>query len=203
MGVSFDYTLNIDGFFQKVLAKAQSKINAAVDEALTELFQSLKSDLLDIYQEVIADYYSDYSPSFYGRKGSLYNLIEFSESPDEIRWDFDPSAATSMRSGGTVYDLAFLHGYHGGATGTDKRGESRGFMSYRTPFPGNFIKTSGDSNYNEKVFMNGYTRWGRAAAKSESPYEQWETKRREFISAEARSRFVELLQKHISNIQWF
>ena len=202
MGVTFDYTLNIEGFFANVINRMQHKIDAAVDKALDELFQTIKADLQGIYQNAVAEFYSSYSPSFYGRTGSLYNLIQFSENKDEVKWEFDPGSATSMRAGGTVYELAFRQGYHGGATGTDKRGESRGVPSYRTPFPGNFIMSADGEGYDSSTFMNGFTRWGRAAVQSTPPLEIWK-RELETYKGGLRQMFISILQSHIGSIQWF
>lgn len=206
MGAKFEYNVDVDGFFNKCIERSQKKIDKAVDDAVTELFRELKEGLKDVYKEVIDAFYDEYKPTdagpkFYKRSESLYNLMNMTDSPDVIEWDFDPGKATKFRNGnGNVYELSFIHGYHGGAAGTDKRGMTVSTPHWRTPQPpDDFSEKDDDPDH-----VGGYFRWGAEAAKSESsPYEEWERKRKEYVATNGRTRFIELLQEHINQINWF
>jgi len=184
VSVSFTYQSNIDAFFAKIVERAQSKIRVAIDDAVEELFRNIKTDLEKIYKKAVVGFYAGYSPAYYHRNRSLYKLLEISDSPDEVTWEFIPGNATAMRGGGTVYELAFLGGWHGGAAGTDHNGESVGSPHYRAPY-------------------GYYTHWSLGgAAQSTPPFETWESEV-ETYKGTLRDKFEALLQKHISMIQWF
>ena len=207
MGATFEYNVDLDGFFNRIIARSQSKINAAVDAAVDELFAELKTELKQVYDQVITEFYDEYTGSgedvegntglFYKRNNSLYDLIQFSTDTEEFAWSFNPDKATELeRAPGTVYKLSFLEGWHGGAAGTDKRGESVSLPHWRTPYP-----------YSSRVKDKspaGFYRWGRKAVQSSTaPYEKWEERRADYIRDNARTKFVTLLQKHIDRIRWF
>lgn len=202
MSLSFEYEVDLDGFFNSVIARSQDKINEAVNNAVTDLFVELKKDLNSVYKETIDAFYNDYSGGndglLYDRQGSLYELISFSDDKDIVKWDFDPSKATQLeRDYGTVYSLAFLHGWHGGATGEDQNGMTVSTPHWRTPYPSNTInQRTGEPSV-------GYFRYGKQAARSTPPYEAWENARNEYVRTYAHDKFVSLLQEHINKIQWF
>lgn len=197
MGATLEYNhIDIDGFFSKVIERAQDKINAAVDDAVTELFQEVKGELREIYHQVIEEYYEDYAPRFYVRNYSLYDLIQISEDQDEVAWSFYPERATALeRDYGTVYKSAFLYGWHGGASGEDHNHQSVSTPHWRTPYPyfGNVSRKTD----------HGFYRWGDEAYRSASPFETWEERRESYFRENGREMFIRLLQKHINNIKWF
>lgn len=201
MAATFEYNVDIDGFFDKIIERSQEKINQAVDDALTELFQEVKDELGEIYQQVIKEYYEDYGPNggepkYYVRNHSLYNLIQFAESPDELEWAFYPEKATPLeRDYGTVYKSSFLYGWHGGASGEDHNHQNVSSPHWRTPYP-----RMSDVATKRPV---GYWRWGDEAYKSVSPYETWEERRADYIRENGRPMFIRILQKHINDIEWF
>lgn len=200
MAATFEYNVDIDGFFDKIIQRSQQKINQAVDDALTELFREVKNELGEVYRQVIQEYYEDYVPQFYVRHHSLYNLIQFTENPDEIEWAFYPEKATPLeRDYGTVYKSSFLYGWHGGASGEDHNGESVSTPHWRTPYPWLF-QTMGSPRRRASV---GYWRWGDEAYKSTSPYETWEERRADYIRENGRPMFIRILQQHINDIKWF
>lgn len=197
MGASLEYNnIDIDGFFNKIIQRSQSKINAAVDEAVTELFKEVKDELGEVYRQVIDEYYNDYEPDFYVRNHSLYDLIQFTDNADEMEWSFYPEKATPFeRDYGTVYQSAFLYGWHGGASGEDHNHQSVSTPHWRTPYP-----YYGDV---ARKTDHGFYRWGKEAYRSAPPYEAWEERRTEYIRENGRAMFIRLLQKHINNIKWF
>ena len=126
MAAEFTHNIDIDGYFKKVIERSQKKINKAVEDAIIELFDELKVSLQDIYKTTIDEFYESYPTNGslrYDRNYSLYDLIEFTSGKDELGWDFNEAEATSLeRSYGTVFNLAFIEGWHGGAAGRDSRG---------------------------------------------------------------------------------
>lgn len=201
MAATFEYKVDLDGFFNRVIERAQDKINAAVDDAVTELFDTLKEELSNIYRETIDEFYDAYTPDFYARNESLYDLIQFTESQDELGWSFYPERATRLqRDNGTVYKLSFLYGWHGGASGEDHNHENVSTPHWRTPYPW-LWKHYGTSV--RKRRPSGYYRYGREAFHSDSPYETWETRRTDYVHENGRDMFIGLLQKHINKIKWF
>lgn len=120
------------------------------------------SDLDYICRTIVDDFYSDYMPKgsdpiYYVRKYSLYDAYKITIN-DEA-WDVDegPEYMNKEIHGEFteyIYDIAFVRGYHGGATSGDGHPAS-GIPYWRTPFP-------------------TFDSWGRPAAISKSPYMRME-----------------------------
>lgn len=133
-----------------------------------------KKKIEEIFKSAVDAFYAGYGPKDmpYERNYSLYNVLDFEGQIDEDGMVitkiagytnlFNPDAATALeRAKGTVFDLAFMKGYHGGATGEDHNGVVRSVPSYRTPYP----KDDDPDN------PRGYRWWGKTAAKEgESPH---------------------------------
>ena len=133
-----------------------------------------------IFNEAIDAFYSSYAIKSYHRHNSLYNILSIQKDAnglvilDDPDYDslFDESEMTTMRDGGSLFDHVFKEGWHGGAAGTDRWGDSVDTPHYRTGK--NFIHWDGP-----------------AAQASPSPYEDIVDK----ISA-AESDFLSMFRKY-------
>ena len=150
------------------------QIQVRVAEAAKEMIPEIKNEIFrefgayqqdqvgKMFRESIDEFYAAYSPAYYNRTYSLYDAIQY--EPDEYGIIDDQIDSDSLfsseyvtpfeRGGGSqgLFDLVFMAGWHGGATGTDKRGKSRDVPTYRKPY-------------------GRYTMWGRTAVRSTSPQE--------------------------------
>ena len=111
----------------------------------------------DIMEKVAEGFYKGYSPKYYARRGSLYNLMRVTRlGDDEWEIDFDPSKMTYRNgSGGEngLYNTVFRNGYHGGAPSGPGHPKN-GVPMWRYPYP-------------------TYVNWGKAATQSASPLSEF------------------------------
>lgn len=203
MSVSFEYSMN-NGFFDRVIAKAQEKVNKAVDDAFTELFKEMKSDLEKLYDKVVTQFYNDYVPVLYDRNYSLYDILHMSENEDEVKWGFDSAKMTPFRSGGgheEMMELVFAGGWHGGADNGDytvvySDDSLDGYSIRYTPHP-----SPGTPYWRQPIPF--YTQWGRQAAHSTPPLKVWEEQKDEYVRTKGREKMRSLVRDHIAKIKWF
>lgn len=101
-------------------AKAiQEKATIAVDDATKEMISKLNEWLLRVGYDAALDFYSDYHPTYYKRKYTLYNIpnVEITNGGESLRLNFDSSAASKFRKPGAtdnIYELVYKKGHHGG-----------------------------------------------------------------------------------------
>ena len=157
---------------ERIKENLAEQVNAAIDATWPEFFDVMEGRVNEMFDESVSEFYSGYSPEFYGRTGSLYEVMTVIRTDDSLTLHFEPSNATVMNNGDTVYGLAFKHGWHGGATAPD------GVMRYRTPYP-------------------YYKHWGRPAVNSGSPYEALKAKVEGF---DTQALFDSILNRHLANI---
>ena len=147
-------TNNIDfqEYYTRYLEGLKTKVKSAVRRALhdtwADFFILVDEKVQSMFNSVVQDFYSDYSPEFYKRNESLYELMRTEVNNDSLTIWFDPSRMTTFRSGydgeDGLYDQVFRHGWHGGAGSGDGH-PSQGTPYWRTPIP-------------------YYNRWGYSAA---------------------------------------
>ena len=109
-------------FYKSYMSKLQTKSKEAVKDAqkkaFSEYFEVADKKIREIYKSVITDFYRDYTPRFYDRRGSLYNLIQTKCGDDYLQVGFNPSKI-SYRNGYSgedgLYETVFRQGWHGGA----------------------------------------------------------------------------------------
>lgn len=169
-----------------------NRIKATVEKELSigikEFLSEAKDDLRRIYNEVIQEYYSDYSPRYYDRNYSLYSLLELQYSDKgsgTLGWVFDTDQATPFERGGGsdgLFEHAFRYGWHGGAAGEDASGDSVSVPHYRTPY-------------------SIYKHWGDEAEQSRPPYDVWQERVREYERGEGSVKLHNILQERIRNIR--
>lgn len=109
-------------FYKSYMSKLQTKAKEAVKDAqkkaFSEYFEVADKKIREIYKSVITDFYRDYTPRFYDRRGSLYNLIQTKHGDDYLQIGFNPSKI-AYRNGYAgedgLYETVFRQGWHGGA----------------------------------------------------------------------------------------
>lgn len=158
--MKIDWELHIhDEVIRRVVERARQAIYDAAYNAALKALDEMEKDLDQIYYRVVREFYADYSPIFYRRNESLYDLLEIENTGDYLNWGFDSDKATPFERGGGsdgLYEHVFRRGWHGGATGTDKNGYTVNVPSWRTPVP-------------------WYSRWGAVAKQApRSPLDAWE-----------------------------
>lgn len=120
-------------YIKELEDKAQKVVKEAQKKSFSEYFEVVDKKIHELYKETIDEFYQDYSPRFYERNESLYNLLQTKCDDDELTMSFNPSKI-KYRNGytespqsegvpGGLYDLVFRQGWHGG-------GMVRGSMLY-------------------------------------------------------------------------
>lgn len=150
--------------------------------AAVEVLDEMEQDLNQIYYRIIKEFYADYSPVFYDRTGSLYDLLEVEHTSDGLSWGFESDNATAFERGGGsegLYEHVFRRGWHGGATGTDKKGFTVNVPSWRYPIP-------------------WYSHWDSVAKQApRSPLEAWEQEIDAYKTDVLPQRYNTLYHKHL------
>ena len=140
----------------KVIDKTMNNIN----KLQSKYDKKFVDDLNDIGRQIITDFYSSYEPHLYRRKGSLKDVFKVTMSKDHVlTYEFseDFLSASHSASNDYIYDIAFIKGWHGGASKTEYQWSpvDNQDLYYRAPAPGKGVRA--------------YTRWGRVAERTESP----------------------------------
>ena len=145
-----------------------------------KMYEEMRDYLDYICRSVIDDFYSDYMPKgsdpiFYTRQYDLYNAYRINVVSGlwEVEYSPDFMEKEHRISNEYIFDIAFIRGYHGGATSGDGH-PSSGIPYWRTPFP---------------TFDN----WGRPAAISKSPYLTMEEETQNYLDIQSRRWRKEIL----------
>lgn len=147
-------------------------------------------DIFDKFNEIVGDFYDDYHPDFYSRRGSMYLILDLKyDALNGVTFEFDPSMMT-FRSGyggeNGLYDLTFRRGWHGGAK-KDGSGDPR----YRVP---QFVTEDGEAVYTK------YSSWGITASRFDPPpLEQLGTWYAEYIDKS--ERFYEVVEEYSYDLE--
>lgn len=146
-----------------------------------KMYEEIRDYLDYICRSAIDDFYSDYMPKgsdpiFYTRQYSLYKayriIVEDGHFEVDYNWEYmDDEIHGELTE--YIYNIAFIRGYHGGATSGDGHPAS-GIPYWRTPFP---------------TFDN----WGRPAAISRSPYMVIEEEAQKYIDIQGKRWQKEIL----------
>ena len=212
MKIDVSYRVNTP-YLQNLERKIQRAADRAIEQTDRELIDQIEEELKTMYRNIIEEWYAGYSPEFYQRSYSLYDLLEFQRDGGNLSWEFVPENITPFERGGGAegaYEHAFRYGWHGGATGTDKRGEHRSVPSYRKPYirsgplaEGEQVVTRDGSKYIKSgrkkktgYFGAPFVRWGRTAAQSEPPLAVWRNELAKYDDAIYTKRFNDLFQQH-------
>lgn len=141
---------------------ANEMVPAVKDGIFHEFGEYQQREVTRLFTEAVDKFYDSYDPDFYPRNRSLYGALvpepdEYGIIDEQIDNDslFKADNLTPFERGGGsqgLYDLVFMEGWHGGAAGTDRRGETRETPSYRVPY-------------------GEYSRWGHTAFRTMSPHD--------------------------------
>lgn len=179
-----NYSYIINQYAQNIQRKAEDAVRKIIPYVNREWYRMVDEKLRQSYKETIVKFYAGYSPKFYHRSRSLYDLIQTKIGNDSLAVDFDPSKMTAYRSGYNgedgLYDLVFREGWHGGAKHGDYTrlhyGHADGFWTVLfTPHP-----SPGTPYYRTPYQV--YTNWGEDAARSDAPLDVFKQKVAEYES---------------------
>lgn len=181
--MTIDWNLVVNNnAIQKLVNRVKKQMYDAALSAAHEILDEMEQDLNRFYYDIIKDFYSDYSPVFYNRAESLYDLLVISNNQEGLTGGFDSDNATAFERGGGsdgLYEHVFRQGWHGGATGTDKHGMTVRVPSWREPFP-------------------WYSHWGKQAARARiSPLDAWNESLETYKSSVLPRRYQALYRKHL------
>lgn len=173
---------------EQVRRQVEPIFDISVKEAYALLFIEVEQRVRDIFTQEIDNFYSSYSPEYYARTESMYDILEIKRSDKKIVIGFLPEMMTSgggtLGSGG-LYEQTFKKGWHGGAASGPNH-PAPGAPFWRTPY-------------------GVYKYWGRAAAVSTAPFDEIKSKVEEYGRTVMQERFKTILQDvfsaKIKNIQ--
>lgn len=173
-------------YMERVKEALRQEATKALQETYAELFVVVNDKVHKLFEDVIQDFYSDYTPDYYDRGLSLYNILNTKVSQDSLEIWFNPEAMTHFRSeyGGEdgLYDQVFRHGWHGGAGSGDDH-PSLGHPYWRTPVP-------------------YYTHWGREAAIAPVvPLDEFKRRINEYQNTDMLSAFMRIWNERASKIK--
>ena len=109
-------------------------------EEIEKLPSKYAEKLDDEAKSIISQWYKDFEPEFYHRRGSLTHAycIKIKDAY-EILVDFDPeymNAYNHHQDNRIVFNNSFIFGYHGGSWGVDQNGIDSGVLpKWRIPGP--------------------------------------------------------------------
>lgn len=145
-----DFAAYYNNYLASLKVKVKDAVNRALRDTWADFFVVVEDKIQTMFNSVIQDFYASYSPDYYNRNESLYDILQTSVDADSLSIWFDPGRMSSFRSGYTgedgLYDQVFRHGWHGGAGSGDGH-PAHGRPYWRTPIP-------------------YYNRWGREASMS-------------------------------------
>ena len=149
------------------LRKIKNNIHKIANDASEYICDYLEYDYKNIIDEMIKDYYYDYSPIYYRRQYSLYQAYKIYNTSKAIDIDFDAQymEAEHRINNEYIYKWMFEEGYHGGARHKMTRDGETTYMQWRTPHP--LAVASGNA------VGPPYRRWSkRTVYRSASPYDR-------------------------------
>lgn len=181
--MKIDWQLHVDNpMIQRLVERVRKAMYEAAYAAAVEILDEMEQDLNKIYYTIIKEFYADYSPVFYDRTGSLYDLLQIKNTGENLNWYFETDNATAFERGGGkegLYEHVFRQGWHGGATGTDKHGYTVTTPSWRQPIP-------------------WYSNWGSVAEQApRSPLEAWDQEVDAYKTDVLPQRYNALYHRHL------
>ena len=193
--LAHDLNNALDTLVEKLVVIANNELDIADENAYREYGPIEKAKIKEIFDQAVDEFYDSYSPQYYDRNRSLYNILDIQEDEygmaateaagyTDLFNEDNMTKVTKARDGSSLYDLVFMQGWHGGATGTDRNGMSVSSPHYRTPYPG------------DSSLKKGYIRWGRQAARSTAPAKVFSRRYEAADSGELQQIFDSLVDKH-------
>jgi hypothetical protein len=176
-----DYSKFYENYMSKLKQQAQKAVQEAQEKTFSDFFAVAEEKVKKIYYETISDFYSDYSPLYYERDYSLYNLLITKKGKGYLSMSFDPALIAS-RTGYSgedgLYNTVFREGWHGGAMDYNT-----GYMRWRKPVP-------------------YYKYWGRNASHSNiSPLFDFRQRINDYQKYEYQNDYIKIWNKNKANIK--
>lgn len=189
-----------DRYIEKLKQKARDEANKAISKSYKELFVEVEKDVKEIFHSVIKNFYEDYTPQFYERNESLYDLLQTDRTDNSLQIWFDPTKMTTFRGDSSdgagysgedgLYDQVFRKGWHGGAGSISKEKEE---MWGAHPHPGTPYWRTPEPHY---------TYWGRPAKVSEkSPLDDMRERIFDYSNTVELTKWNDILQKNLNKIR--
>lgn len=155
------------------LNELMGKINNAYEDTKVEYYDVIEKKMKTNYKRIIDTFYASYTPSFYNRRGSLYDLLVINRDNDGVDIGFDPSRI-SRRDGYNdkdgLYKTVFLQGYHGGAYISEAQ-------KFLVPWTAPAIQYNGDNTpwkpnpWESEKIQHGW----KSATRTVPPYRLWKS----------------------------
>lgn len=182
--------IDFDAWYQDYIEQVRQKVMAAVQK---EIDQSVKDWVLKaedriqkMFVDTVENFYNDYTPDYYDRRESMYNLLETVTTSDGLIIRFNPEAM-SFRNGYAgrdgLYGQVFVKGWHGGAAS----GEDH-------PEPGVPYWRDGRDRFRS---------WGLPAEIARiSPLDEMKQRVKEYEKGQAQDDFEKILYAHLNGMQF-
>lgn len=150
--------ISIDKNLEKIMGNYEKEIINNIKKEVKRITPSVENKVLDLVENKLNDFYkisvmqfyNDYSPIYYDRRYSLYNLFRTKREGKKLKYWFEPSefpSRTKYIGDDGLYATVFKEGWHGGAM-------HDGVMRYRTGI--------------------NFSTWGKPAVQSQfSPYDMF------------------------------
>ncbi len=141
----FDVSAAVNEWVNGVIERTRKIVDECAREAVRETKSEIEQRLIKAYTQAATDWYGAYTPEYYNRRGSLYNLMSFDDPDDEtIEYVISGSGwvGSNPSPPTTLFNKVFVEGWHGGAFDGST-------MRYRTG--------------------PGFVHWGRRAVRTMSP----------------------------------
>ena len=186
INVENEYRRIVDAIIEKSRPQIEATVNKIQKETWSDFICVVEEKVRTIFNSVIQDFYSSYTPEYYDRRESMYNILQTEISENSLSISFDPSKMTSFRSGydgeDGLYDQVFRHGWHGGAPSGDGH-PSSGSPYWRAPVP-------------------YYNQWGREASiASVSPLDDFRRRISDYQKYQMHDDFNKLWSLHTRNLK--
>lgn len=197
---------DVSSFYKQYMAKLEMKAREAIERVMPrvweDFFANANESVRKLFTETIDQFYSEYSPGYYNRTESLYNLFQSETSPEYLKIWMDPDSMSSFRNGYSgedgLYDLVFRHGWHGGADKGDvtmvRLPGSDEVVERRTPHPENGVPYW-------RVPVPYYTSWGRKAYQSNPPIEDFKARLEDYNNNKNQADYLDAWAKHVHEIK--
>ncbi len=166
---------------QAVQKAVRPIMQQCLDDANRITFDELEKYAKKVFEQAIDRFYASYSPGFYPRTESLYDVLEIKRGDNKMSIGFLPdemeSGEGTLGSAG-LYEQTFKRGWHGGADSASKGipHPNPGTPYWRAPY-------------------GVYKYWSRPAAVSTPPYEEIKSRIEEYGHTVMQSRFNATFQK--------
>lgn len=180
-----DIATGLNDYIDRIKTRVQEVVEQVVRETAEEFFVLVEDRIRTMFNSVVQDFYASYTPDYYDRNESLYNILQTSIKAESLKIWFDPEQMTPFRSGYSgedgLYDQVFRHGWHGGA-GSGEGHPDPGKPYWRAPVP-------------------YYNRWGHEASMSSvSPLEDMKRRVDDYKQYGMKEDFYRLWRIHAADI---